>query len=169
MLTNDTALEVGITDRTDPVQSIKGGALYFQRQWQKISPKIPEPDRTWFALAAYNIGYGHLEDARNLTRQLKLNPDKWMDVRKSLPLLEDEDWFSQTKYGYAHGNEPIIYVENVRNYYDLLVWLSTEKPPQNNKPLSSIKKHSQHFFKIFKDFFSDAKKSLEMKIKHLKS
>lgn len=169
MLTNDTALQVGIADRTDPSQSIKGGALYFQQQLQKIPPRVPEPDRTWFALAAYNVGYGHLEDARILTRQQKLNPDKWLDVRKSLPLLEDENWFMQTRYGYARGNEPVMYVENVRNYYDLLVWLSTEKTAQNKKhnyPIS-IKERIKYVFKKIRDFLAEAKKSLDTKTESL--
>lgn len=166
MLTNDTALQVGIANRTDPSQSIKGGALYFQQQLQKIPAHIPEPDRTWFALAAYNIGYGHLQDARNLTQQQKLNPDKWLDVRKTLPLLEEEQWFSQTKYGYARGNEPIIYVENVRNYYDLLVWLSTEKP-QPDKKIHAVKEQILHVLQKIKDFLTDFKTSFALRLDSL--
>jgi membrane-bound lytic murein transglycosylase F len=149
MLTNDTALQVGIKNRIDPFQSITGGATYFQQQWQKMPPKIPEPDRTWFALAAYNIGYGHLEDARVLTQQQGRNPNKWLDVKESLPLLEEEYWFIQTKHGYARGNEPIIYVENVRNYYDLLVWLSTDKARPVKKELSSIKMQIKQAWSTF--------------------
>ncbi len=132
MLTRDTAQQVGINDRTDPEQSIKGGAIYFHQQLKKISANIPEPDHTWFALAAYNIGFGHLEDARALTRRHAHNPDKWLDVREILPLLTEEYWFIQTKHGYARGNEPIVYVENVRNYFDLLMWLTVEKPESKN-------------------------------------
>ncbi len=132
MLTRDTAQQVGISDRTDPEQSIKGGAIYFQQQLKKISQSIPEPDHTWFALAAYNIGFGHLEDARALTRRRAYNPNKWLDVRKVFPLLAEEYWFIQTKHGYARGNEPIVYVENVRNYFDLLMWLTIEKPESKN-------------------------------------
>jgi membrane-bound lytic murein transglycosylase F len=133
MLTRDTAQQVGIKDRTDPEQSIKGGAIYFQQQLKKISVTIPEPDHTWFALAAYNIGFGHLDDARVLAKKRSSNPDKWLDVKNILPLLAEEYWFVQTKHGYARGNEPIVYVENVRNYFDLLIWLTAEKPatPKN--------------------------------------
>lgn len=169
MLTTNTAQEVGITDRTDPAQSIKGGALYFQQQLNKLPFNIPEPDRTWFALTAYNIGYGHLDDARILTKQKKLNPDKWLDVRESLPLLEEEAWFSKTKYGYARGKEPVVYVENVRNYYDLLVWLSAEKSPQHNQPLYSLKEHIKRAFKSFKYFLTETQKSLAMKMKGSKT
>lgn len=161
MLTNDTALQVGIADRTDPTQSIKGGAIYFQQQLNKIPKRITEPDRTWFALAAYNVGYGHLEDARILTRRQGRNPDKWLDVKEALPLLADKAWFPQTKHGYARGDEPVMYVENVRNYYDLLIWLNTEKPLQAKKPHDSTKEEQvKKFFQNVFDFLTETKKSL---------
>ena len=162
MLTNDTALQVGIQDRTDPIQSIKGGAIYFQQQLEKMPSRITEPDRTWFALAAYNIGYGHLEDARILTQQQGLNPDKWLDVKKSLPLLENEYWYMQTKYGYARGDEPVIYVENIRNYYDLLVWLTTEKVEKQRalqKANYSVKAQIKKLFQKLFNFLSDIEHS----------
>lgn len=132
MLTNDTAEFLNIKDRTDPAQSIDGGARYFQQRLKIISDKIPEPDRTWFALASYNVGMGHLEDARQLTAQQGGNPDKWMDVKQRLPLLTEEKWHQQTKHGYARGNEPVRYVENIRSYYDLLVWLTEDNQIQQN-------------------------------------
>jgi len=83
---------------------------------------VPEPDRTWFALAAYNIGYGHLEDARVLAQKAGRDPDSWQDVREFLPLLEQEAWYSRTENGYARGWEPVRYVDNVRDYRDMLEW-----------------------------------------------
>lgn len=132
MLTNDTATQLNIKDRTNPAQSIDGGARYFRQRLKIISDKIPEPDRTWFALASYNVGMGHLEDARRLTLQQGGNPDKWIDVKKRLPLLTQEKWHQQTKHGYARGKEPVRYVENIRSYYDLLVWLTEENQIQNH-------------------------------------
>lgn len=132
MLTKDTADFLNIKDRTNPAQSIDGGARYFQQRLKIISDNIPEPDRTWFALASYNVGMGHLEDARRLTEQQGGNPDKWMDVKQRLPLLTEEKWHQQTKHGYARGNEPVRYVENIRSYYDLLVWLTEENQIQND-------------------------------------
>jgi len=82
---------------------------------------IGEPDRTWFALASYNVGFGHLQDARKITESNGGDPDKWIDVKKSLPLLARKKWYKSTKYGYARGWEPVIYVENIRKYYDYLV------------------------------------------------
>jgi peptidoglycan lytic transglycosylase F len=132
MLTRGTAKQLGVIDRTDPVQSIRGGARYFKQRLRKISKRVPEPDRTWFALASYNVGFGHLEDARVLTQKRGGNPDKWMDVKENLPLLSKKKWYSQTKHGYARGREPVRYVENVRSYYDLLVWLSDDDPIKKN-------------------------------------
>lgn len=122
MLTHATANEVGVKDRTSPVESAKGGAKYLLTMKKRMPKRIPEPDRTWMALAAYNIGLGHLEDARVLTQSKGGNPDKWIDVRKALPLLTQKEWYKKTKYGYARGHEPVLYVKNVRNYYDLLIW-----------------------------------------------
>jgi membrane-bound lytic murein transglycosylase F len=73
-------------------------------------------------LAAYNIGYGHLEDARVLAQRAGRDPDSWEDVREFLPLLEQEYWYTQTENGYARGWEPVKYVENVRDYRDMLEW-----------------------------------------------
>ncbi|MCK9395391.1 MAG: membrane-bound lytic murein transglycosylase MltF [Methylobacter sp.] len=132
MLTNDTAAELGINNRTDPAQSIDGAARYFQQRIKIIPEQIPEPDRTWFALASYNVGLGHLEDARALTKSQGGNPDKWMDVKQRLPLLTEEKWHQQTKHGYARGYEPVKFVENIRSYYDLLVWLTEENQIKKN-------------------------------------
>ena len=122
MLTQDTARFVKIKDRKDALQSIQGGAKYYRYILDKIPERIAEPDRSWLALAAYNVGYGHLEDARILTEKRGKDPDKWVDVRESLPLLSKRKWYKKTKHGYARGNEPVGYVANIRNYYELLVW-----------------------------------------------
>lgn len=131
MLTTDTAKYVGIIDRNDPTESIEGGAKYLRYMIDKMPSQIREPDRTWMALAAYNVGYGHLEDARKITQKRGGNPDKWVDVKENLPLLTKQKWYSKTKHGYARGNEPVKYVANIRNYFELLAWQTsgdTEKP-----------------------------------------
>lgn len=126
MLTNDTANQLKINDRSDPVNSVLGGTQYFMEMQNKIPARITEPDRTWLALAAYNVGFGHLEDARILTQSAGDNPDLWLDVKKYLPLLSQEKWYNKTKFGYARGQEPVNYVQNIRNYLDLLVWLENK-------------------------------------------
>lgn len=121
MLTQGTASDLGVEDRSDPQQSVFGGAEYLSIVKQKIPDRIAEPDRTWLALAAYNVGFGHLEDARVLTQGAGGDPDRWTDVRLRLPLLTEPKWFAQTRYGYARGHEPVQYVQNIRNYYVILV------------------------------------------------
>jgi len=121
-LTVETANETRVTDLSDARQSIFGGARYFRQVYEKIPSHVPEPDRTWFALAAYNIGYGHVEDARVLAQKAGRDPDSWQDVRDFLPLLEQARWYTKTENGYARGWEPVRYVDNVRGYRDLLEW-----------------------------------------------
>jgi len=125
MLTRTTASSVGISNRINPYKSITGGAEYLRRVVEKIPERIPQPDRTWMALAAYNVGFGHLEDARILTEEDGGDPDRWIDVRKHLPWLTQRKYFKKTKHGYARGLEPVLYVENIRRYYDILVWATS--------------------------------------------
>jgi len=120
MLTEDAALDVGVDDRTDARESIIGGAKYLRKVEAKIPERIAEPDRTYFALAAYNIGFGHLEDARILTQRAGDNADLWSDVAKHLPKLEQEVYYSMTRYGQARGNEAVGYVENIKQYQRIL-------------------------------------------------
>ena len=127
MLTLSTAKMVKIKNRLDPEQSIKGGAIYFKRVLKKIPQRIKQPDRNWLALASYNVGFGHLEDARKITQNNKDDPDKWIDVKKSLPLLSKKQWYKFTKHGYARGNEPVKYVENIRKYYELIKWIDIKQ------------------------------------------
>jgi membrane-bound lytic murein transglycosylase F len=129
MLTQRTAAQLGIADRLDPAQSIEGGARYFRRMHRRIPARIPEPDRTWMALAAYNMGWGHLEDARVLTQKQGGDPDSWHDVNQRLDLLSQEKWYRQTRHGYARGYEARQYVENIRSYYDTLMWMDTRAHP----------------------------------------
>jgi membrane-bound lytic murein transglycosylase F len=119
MLTKATADVMKIADREDPAQSIAAGARYLVRL-QKRFKHVAEPDRTWLALAAYNIGYGHVLDAQQIVRIQGGNPELWVDVKKALPLLRQSKWHSQVRHGYARGGAPVLYVEKVRRYYELL-------------------------------------------------
>jgi membrane-bound lytic murein transglycosylase F len=138
MLTNTTASELGVETRTDPVQSIRGGALYLSRLFDKIPSRIQEPDRSWLALAAYNIGFGHLEDARIITQQQGGDPDSWKAIKEHLPLLRTRKWYQQTRHGYARGNEAVRYVENIRSYYDILAWLIGRERPRPAPPSRAL-------------------------------
>ena len=140
MLTRATMQHLGITkSRLDPQASIEGGARYIARVKNRIPKRIGEPDRTWMALAAYNVGFGHLEDARVLVQSEGADPDKWIDVKKYLPLLSQKKWYKQTRHGYARGNEPVRYVENIRSYYDILVWVTDrDNVPKPRSPALTI-------------------------------
>lgn len=134
MLTLNTAKQVEVTNRLDPKQSIMGGARYIRQLVNAIPSRIQPPDNIWLALAAYNIGFGHLEDARIITQKRGGNPDKWQEVKESLPLLQSKEWYKQTLFGYARGNEAVRYVESIRKYYQTLVQLTRgefpESPPE---------------------------------------
>lgn len=135
MLTLPTAREMGVKDRLDPLQSLRGGARYLKNIKRRLPQRIAEPDLTWFALAAYNIGMGHLEDARVITQRQGRNPDNWVDVMAHLPWLQKSKYYESVRYGYARGSEPVTYVQNIRHYYSILQWQDIAQ----NKPLRPIK------------------------------
>ncbi len=138
MLTGDTADHLGVSNRLDPKENIPAGANYFLTLKESLADHIPEPDRTWIALASYNNGLGHVEDARILAQRKKLNPDSWTDLKKVLPLLSKSDYHTTVKHGYARGGEAVIFVENIRTYYDIL--MKFEQPYKSPFPaLSSAK------------------------------
>lgn len=120
MLTEETADEMGVTDRLDAKQSVLGGARYINQLKKQVPARIPEPDRTWMTLAAYNIGFSHLEDARVLASRMHLNPDSWADLKITLPLLNKAEYYSKAKFGYANGGAPVIFVESIRTYFKIL-------------------------------------------------
>ena len=120
MLTRITAKELGIENRLDPRASIMGGANYLNKLRKRLPEAIVEPDRTWIALAAYNVGMGHIWDARRLAKQLNKNPDRWQELSEVLPLLSQKKHYKKLKYGYARGAEPVSYVKNIRDYQNIL-------------------------------------------------
>lgn len=126
MLTEETADRMKVKNRLDPRESIIGGAKYIVLLRDLVPTRIAEPDRTWLALAAYNQGYGHLEDARILTQRQKLNADSWLDVRRAYLKLREPEFYNDLKHGFARGDEAVQFVENIRNYTDIITRL--EKP-----------------------------------------
>jgi membrane-bound lytic murein transglycosylase F len=134
MLTEDTAAQLKVTDRLDAAQSIAAGAQLLAQLKQQVPERIREPDRTWFALAAFNLGYAHVEDARVLAQQQKLNPDSWTDLKKALPQLAKPEFAEKAKRGFARGGQAVIFVENVRAYYDILTQI--EQPHRPAAPTS---------------------------------
>jgi membrane-bound lytic murein transglycosylase F len=125
-ITEDTARHLGVKDLLDPAQNVLAAGRYLRDLKEKMPLRIQEPDRTWLALAAYNIGLGHLEDARVLAQRLGLNPDHWKDVKKVLPLLALPEHYEKAKLGFARGGMPVAFVDRVRGYYDVLL---AHQPP----------------------------------------
>jgi membrane-bound lytic murein transglycosylase F len=121
MLTQATAGQMKVSDRLDPKQSIQGGAKYLARMLGRIPESVHPEDRVWFALAAYNVGFGHLRDARTLARRLGKNPDRWVDLKEVLPLLSQKKYYKTLKFGYARGMEPVRYVQRIRDYQQVLL------------------------------------------------
>ncbi|MGO1771294.1 MAG: membrane-bound lytic murein transglycosylase MltF [Halomonas sp.] len=140
MLTNDTAGDMGINDRTDPAHSIDGGARYLRSIKDRLPETITGDDRLFMAMAAYNVGLGHLYDARKITETRGGDPDRWADVRTALPLLQQREWHSQTRHGYARGGEPVIYVRNIRRYYEMIKY---------------VERSRQQFFQLEKTLVND--------------
>jgi len=133
MLTRHTAGQLGVKNRLDPESSIFGGAKYLDQIRRRFPEDLKEPDRTWYAMAAYNVGYYHVIDAQIIAKQLGKDPNKWVDLQTVLPLLARKKWYKKTKFGYARGWEPVKYVTNIRRYYDLLDYqLSPDKNGQAN-------------------------------------
>ena len=125
MLTLPTAESVGVTNRLDPEQSIRGGSEYLRKMIARVPDSVEEHEKVWFALASYNVGFGHLMDARRLTKAQGGNPDTWVDVKQRLPLLGQRKYYIQSRYGYARGNEALNYVEGIRRYYQSIIGYET--------------------------------------------
>jgi len=122
MLTLNTAKSLGIQNRLSTKQSIKGGAKYLSQLINRLPNSIAKNEKVWFALASYNLGYGHVMDARRITVMRKQDPNSWADVKDNLPLLHQKKWYKKTRYGYARGKEAQRYVNNIRQYKKTLTW-----------------------------------------------
>jgi membrane-bound lytic murein transglycosylase F len=120
MLTLPTARMLKVSNRLDPRASIMGGAKYLSRLRARLPIEITEPDRTWVALAAYNVGNGHIADARKLAMRFNQNPNQWQVLKDVLPLLSDRNYYRSLEFGYARGSEPVQYVQRIRDYHDLM-------------------------------------------------
>jgi membrane-bound lytic murein transglycosylase F len=120
MLMPVTAKKMGVKNVFAADENIMGGAKYLAYMRSRIPKRIRDPDRMWLAIAAYNIGIGHLEDARVITQMRKRNPDSWPDVRANLPRKSDPAWHSRVKHGYANGRETVQFVERVTQFSAIL-------------------------------------------------
>lgn len=131
-LTRTTAKEMGVKNRSDAAQSIHGGSKYFSILYNRMPDSIYPQDKVWMALAAYNLGIGHLRDARILTQSQGGDPNAWDDVKERLPLLAKRKYYRNTKHGYTRGWEAVTYVHNIRQYRDIIVWHNQQKQRRDN-------------------------------------
>jgi len=120
MLTEETADRLGVSNRLDPKESILAGSRYLNILKEQVGEDIAEPDRTWLALAAYNIGPGHFNAGRRLARVLGSDDRNWFEMKRILPLLAQPKYYQRIKSSRARGGEAVILVENIRSYYDIL-------------------------------------------------
>ncbi len=110
-----TARELRVNAR-DPRQSIEGACRYLWKFDEHFKEAVPrESERIRFILASYNVGLGHVEDARRLAKKHGDDPGDWDDVaywliRKSKRAVYNDP---VVKYGFARGTEPVDYVERV--------------------------------------------------------
>ncbi|MBW1709225.1 MAG: membrane-bound lytic murein transglycosylase MltF [Deltaproteobacteria bacterium] len=118
-LTQKTAREMGITNRLDPKQSIDGGVKYLKKLYKRYNEAEP-PDRLLIALASYNVGHGHIQDAQEIAKQKNIDPNDWKVLEQILPLLRYPKYYKKSKYGYCRGTEPVRYVNKILMYYDIL-------------------------------------------------
>jgi membrane-bound lytic murein transglycosylase F len=117
-----TAQALGVRRLDDPESSIHGGLKYLAQLRERFPRELPVADRTWFALASYNAGHGHVSDARTLARQKGLNPDRWFDhVEQAMLLLARPEYAAKARHGYVRGSEPVGYVREIRDYLQAYV------------------------------------------------
>ena len=119
-ITSATAREMGIKNRLNPTQSIQAGIKYLNLMYQRFSHIKDTQDRMRFALASYNVGYGHVQDAIKIARKKGLPTDSWEGLKQALPLLSRPRYYRKTRYGYARGWEPVQYVERIQTFFDIL-------------------------------------------------
>ncbi len=149
MLTEDTADRLKVSNRLNARESIRAGAKYLALLMDDLPEEMIHPDRLWFALAAYNLGMGHLNGARHFAPGLKRDPNLWVDMKQVLPLMAQPEYYNRLKSGRARGGEAVILVENIRNYFDVLSRFemvytppSLGEAPQRKKPLKKKGKPS---------------------------
>jgi membrane-bound lytic murein transglycosylase F len=114
-----TSRSLKVVDPFDPVASIKAGVFYLKTLYDQFDA-IEEDDRVLFALAAYNVGAGHVQDARRLASQEGLDPDRWESVAKTLPLLRYRTYFRNAEQGFCRGDITVAYVKHILIYWDIL-------------------------------------------------
>ena len=134
-----TGEQLGFIDLHEPAVGIHAGVKYMYQLINRFDHKLPMEERLRFALASYNVGYGHVLDARRLAREMRWDANRWFgNVEKAMRLLSQPEYYERARYGFCRGGQPVHYVENIQRFYDAYVEvLNTAVPPTSTRPLSS--------------------------------
>ncbi len=120
-----SARRYGVRDLSDPRENINAGVKLLKKLYQGYA-QAKESDRIRMALAAYNVGSGHIEDGRYLARRMGLDINRWSALAQTLPLLTYQKYYQGAKFGYCRGVEAVQYVQRIMIYYDILKRRSSE-------------------------------------------
>ncbi|MEX1080948.1 MAG: transporter substrate-binding domain-containing protein [Halofilum sp. (in: g-proteobacteria)] len=114
-----SARQIGVDgDLEDPETNLRAGVRYLKWLRGRFEEDLSVRDRTWFMLAAYNAGAGHVRDARALAERLGLDPDRWFgNVEQAMLKLSNRQHFRDASFGYVRGQEPVDYVRDIRARY----------------------------------------------------
>jgi membrane-bound lytic murein transglycosylase MltF len=114
-----TARSLDLADAFDPVANIRAGVRYL-KSLHVVFEGLDEQDRLSMSLAAYNVGLGHVLDARRLASNMGLDPNRWDSLAKTLPLLRLREYYQHAEQGFCQGDIPVAYVNRIMVYYDIL-------------------------------------------------
>jgi len=140
MLTRHTAKLLGVKNRLNPKQSITGGTRHLKQMIKLVPKGVEGENRLKFALAAYNVGMGHVKDAQKLAQKIGYDQNSWNDLKKVLPLLSQKRYYKTLKHGYARGSEAVKYVDSIYNFKDILENVLEDEEPKNDEVKKVSKK-----------------------------
>jgi membrane-bound lytic murein transglycosylase F len=125
-----TGRDMGVTNLLDPESNIRAGLSYLSWVRERFDEDLPVRDRMWFTLAAYNVGAGHVRDARRVATEIGLNPDRWFDnVERAMLLLSRPEYARRAQHGYCRGREPVEYVREIQSRYEAYLGTLASREP----------------------------------------
>ncbi len=136
MLTQNTAKMLNV-NRLKPNESIIGAARYFSALLEKYSA-YNDITRTNLALASYNAGPNHINDILLLAKNNGDNIENWNVLKSYLYKLNQKKYYKKMKYGYARGWEAVQYIENVKQYYDIITFLDNKDNESDNELFNEV-------------------------------
>lgn len=116
----ETASIYGVDSLSSPQEHIRAGALYIKWLEDQWKDKIPDKEeRRKFVMASYNVGIGHVLDARRLAAKYNRDPNRWEDVAYYLKNKANPRFYNDNVvyYGYCRGDEPVNFVNEILERY----------------------------------------------------